>query len=139
MTDTQRQAAHAAYHAFASDIQEKRNRQGSPVFFIDSPEDGERVRLAEEFIDIVYPSGNNSSAQCYNWITRQRFELSPSLLQVIEDLRDRISFSQRDFIRWFPSPVVGEAIFHKLVKHHLLVIDLSNDQRALTHLQCSQC
>ncbi len=123
MIDEQRQKAHAAYYAFASEIQENRNKECVGTLLVQSEQENLRQRLAEEFLDIIYSPEGNGYVQCYNWFTHQRLELTPDWFHILEDLRSSGSFYRRDFIKKFTTPVMGETIFHKLVKYRMLKVD----------------
>lgn len=119
MTADEREQVNAEYQAFAAQV----NNRG----IMDTPSSVVRedsiknalFRLADEFLDITQVEGG---VQCYNWLTRKRFQMPEEWPALIEKIRSKQPFRRNDFIRWFSPVSLGEFYFNKLLEKEILTM-----------------
>jgi len=122
MTRREKDSIKAEYQAFAARI----NSRTDPVEAGDAsppqrdvcPEEV-KFRLAEQNLDLVETS---KGVQCYNWITRLRFQIPGEWAPLVEKMRFGRSFSRREFVRWFSAAASGEFFFDKMVEKGILEV-----------------
>jgi len=120
MTRQEKDKIKAEYQAFAarvnSRIDSRQAGESSPPQY-DSYQEGAEFHLAEQNLDLVEtPNGT----QCYNWITRMRFQIPGEWSPLVEKMRSRRSFSRREFVRWFSPDSAGEFFFDKMIEKGIL-------------------
>ena len=119
MTADEREQVFTEHHAFAAQV----NNRGimdtpSSVVQEDTIENA-RFQLADEFLDITQVEGG---VQCYNWLTRKRFQMPEEWPALIGKIRSKQPFRRDDFIRWFSSVSLGEFYFNKLLEKEILTM-----------------
>ena len=119
MTADEREQVFTEHHAFAAQV----NNRGimdtpSSVVQEDTIENA-RFQLADEFLDITQVEGG---VQCYNWLTRKRFQMPEEWPALIRKIRSRQPFRRDDFIRWFSPVSLGEFYFNKLLEKEILTM-----------------
>ncbi len=120
MTDGEKRQVIDAYQAFAAWVNNRAPETGA------KPPAGSQekivtpdtqFRLADENLDLI-ETGNG--IQCYNWLTRTRFQMPLEWSGIIENMRSRRSFSRQEFTGWFSSVAQGTFFFEKLLEKGIL-------------------
>jgi hypothetical protein len=116
MTADERKQVCAKYQAFAAYVNNRRIMDTPSRTTLDKVC---RLRLADEFLEFTQVEGG---VQCYNRLTRKRFQMPEEWPALIEKIRSRQPFRRADFIKWFSPVSLGESYFNKLVENGILTI-----------------
>ena len=116
MTADEREQVYAEYRAFAAQVNTQRTMDTPSRTTLDGVC---RLRLADEFLEFMQVEGG---VQCYNWLTRKRFQMPEEWSVLIEKIRSRQPFRRADFIRWFSPVSLGEFYFNQLLEKGMLAI-----------------
>jgi hypothetical protein len=120
MTADEREQVYAEYQAFAAQVNNRRDMDPPPTVLREDTIKNARFRLADEFLDLTPVEGG---VQCYNWLTRKRFQMPEEWPGLIEKIRSKQPLRRDDFIRWFSPLSSGEFYFNKLLEKGILAID----------------
>ncbi|MBN1369089.1 MAG: radical SAM protein [Dehalococcoidaceae bacterium] len=123
MTRREKDNIKAEYQAFAARINSRidpveAGQASSPRQ--DACPEEVKFRLAEQNLDLVETA---KGVQCYNWITRMRFQIPDEWSPLVRKMRSRRCFSLREFVKWFSPDSAGEFIFDKMVEKGILELD----------------
>lgn len=119
MTTDERERVFAEYHTFAAQVNNRGVMDTTSGVIQEEDIKDIRFRLADEIIDFIQV---DSGVQCYNWLTRKRFQMPEEWPDLIEKMRSKQKFWRADFIQWFPSVSSGEFYFNKLLENGILTI-----------------
>ncbi len=120
MTVDEREQVYAEYRAFAAQVNTRRAIDPPPLVLREDTIENARFRLADELLDLTPVEGG---VQCYNWLTRKRFQMPEEWPGLIEKIRSSQPFRRADFIRWFSPVSLGEFYFSKLLEKEILAIN----------------
>ncbi|MFC1865525.1 B12-binding domain-containing radical SAM protein [Chloroflexota bacterium] len=109
----------ANYNAFAAKINKKLITDDPSSVIQKDSIDAIRFRLAGELLDFIQVEGG---VQCYNWLTRKRFQMPEEWPALIDKMSSSEPFHRVDFIDWFPSASSGEFYFYKLLEKGILAL-----------------
>jgi DNA repair photolyase len=78
-----------------------------------------RFILADDSLDLIE---TDEGVQCYNWVTRTRFQMPAGWERMIETMRASQTFRWNDFCGWFPDDASAEFYFNKLLEKGIVAI-----------------
>jgi len=120
MTLDEKDSIKAEYQAFAARINSRPEPGGADETPVPRPfaSPEEMVfRLAQQNLDLLEtPKGT----QCYNWVTRMRFQIPGEFSPLVEKMLSRRSFSRMEFVSWFSPHSAGEFLFDKMIEKGIL-------------------
>lgn len=119
MTADEREQVYAEYHAFAAQVNTKCIVDTPAIVVREDTIENARFQLADEFLDLIQVEGG---IQCYNWLTRKRFQMPEEWPVLIEKIRSKQPFRRTDFIRLLSSVSLGEFYFDKLLEKGILTV-----------------
>jgi len=119
MTASELEQVYADYHAFAAQVNNRGIMDTCPTVIKENSLDNLHFRLAEDFLDITQVDGG---IQCYNWLTRKRFQIPQEWTAIIEKIHSEQPFRRKDFIKLFSPNSSGEFYFNRLLENGILTI-----------------
>jgi hypothetical protein len=81
--------------------------------------DGVLMSLADDILDIVKIE---YGFQCFNRVTREKFDMPPECGALIEKMRSQRQFSLNEFMQWFPLAETAEFYLGKFIEKKMLVL-----------------
>ena len=120
MNQAEKQKLVAEYQAFAAKVNTSPRYTDAPDQTDEQPQpDPEvlRFKLASDNLDI-YPAG--ARIQCYNWITRTRFEVPAEWASALKQMQNAESFSPDEFYEWSPPGTPADFLLDKLREKGIL-------------------
>lgn len=113
MTAEQREAVHRAYQAFAAEVNTRLPGETIHPCDVELDTSNTAFQLAIKRLDLIQIEGG---IQCYNAVTRMRFNIPAEWAGIIDTMRTAGIFYYHDFASWIPAGSQAEFYFNKLLQ-----------------------